>query len=91
MEEKIFEVEMIYIQNTSDSNYSVECISRRKKTLKMNFKNVEGIEINAIKPLEIKNSFLRFGKNTDNIWNLRFNYPANIKITFMEKITIETI
>lgn len=89
MEEKIFEVEMIYIQNTSGSDYSVEFVSRRNKTVKLNFSDVEGIELNATKPLELKNSYLRLGN--DKIWNLRFNFPTNLKIRYMEKITIETI
>lgn len=90
MEEKIFEVEMIYIQNTSGSDYSVEFVSRRNKTVKLNFSNVDGIELNATKPLELKNSYLRFG-GINKIWNLKFNFPANLKISYMEKIKIETI
>ncbi|MCP5053009.1 MAG: hypothetical protein GY940_37930, partial [bacterium] len=59
MEEKVYEVEMMYIQNTSDNNYSVETMGRRSKNFKLNFANVEGIEVNATKSLEVKNSFIQ--------------------------------
>ena len=91
MQEKIYDVEMMYIQNTSGNDYTVETMSRRNKNVKLNFSNVDGIEINTKKPLEIKNSFLNMAENGSKVWNMKFAYPTNMKINFMEKIIIEVI
>lgn len=89
MQEKIFDVDMIYIQSTSGNEYQVECISRKSKTLILKFKDIDGIELNALKPAEIKNSFLQIGENEKNTWNIRFNFPVNLTITALTKIKIE--
>lgn len=89
MEEKVFDVEMIYIQNTLEGKYTVECIGRRDKNVELNFSNVEGIEIDAKKPLEIKHSFIQMNESQPKIWNLKFTYPVNLIIKFMGKILIE--
>ena len=91
MQQKIYDVEMMYIQNTSGNDYTVETMSRRSKNIKLNFSNVDGVEINTQKPLEIKNSFLSMAENGSKVWNMRFSYPTNIKINFIGKITIEVI
>ncbi len=89
MEEKVFDVEMIYIQNTLEDKYTVECIGRRDKNVELNFSNVEGIEIDAKKPLEIKHSFLQMNESQPKIWNLKFYYPVNLTIKYEGKIIIE--
>ena len=90
-EETVREVEMMYIQNTSANNYSIETTGRRTKSVKLNFSNVESIEIDASKPLEIKNSFLQMADGQSRMWNLRFPYPMNFKIKYMGRIIIEVI
>ena len=89
--EEVRDVEILYIQNTSGNNFSIETAGRRSKTIKMNFTNVEGIEIDAKIPLGIKSSFLQMADGQDKMWNLRFNYPTNFKIKYMGKIVIEVI
>ena len=89
--EEVREVEMMYIRNTSGNSYSVETTGRRSKTLKLNFTDVEGIEIDAKIPLAIKSSYLQIADGQDKMWNLRFNYPTNFKIKYMGKIVIEVI
>lgn len=91
MEEKANEVEMLYIQNTSGDNYTVETAGRRARALKLSFSNVEGIEIDARKPMEIKNSFLQMNEGHAKMWNLRFNYPTNLLIKYMGKIIIQVV
>jgi hypothetical protein len=92
MAENIYEAEMIYIQNTSGSNYSVEFTGRRCKTVKLNFSNVEGVEFNPQRPLEIKNSYIQMAEGQNKVWNVRLNYPTNFSVTFvMGKITIEVM
>jgi hypothetical protein len=91
MEEKVYEVEMMYIQSTSGKDYSVETMGRRSKNVKLNFSNVEGIEINSTRPLEIKNSFIQMNDGETKIWNMRFVYPTNLAIKYMGKIVIEVI
>ncbi len=91
MEEKVYEVEMVYIQNTSGSDYSVEAMGRRSKNIKLKFSNVEGIEIDSSKPLEIKNSIVQMGDGQSKFWNMRFAYATNISIKFTGKIVIGAI
>jgi len=89
MEEKVFDVEMIYIQNTSKDKYTIECIGRHNKNVELSFSKVEGIEIDARKPLEIKHSFVQMNESQPKIWNLKFYYPVNIIIKYVGKIIIE--
>ncbi len=92
MAENIYEVEMIYIQNPSGSNYSVEFTGRRCKTLKLNFSNVEGVEFNPLRPLEIKNSYIQMAEGQNKVWNIRLNYPTHFSIKFaLNKIVIEVL
>jgi len=89
MEEKVFDVEMIYIRNTLEDKYTVEFIGRRNKSVELKFLNVEGIEIDAKKPLEIKHSFLQMNESQPKVWNLKFYYPVDIRIKYEGKIIIE--
>ena len=91
MEEKVREVEMVFIQNTSGNDYTVECVGRNKQSVKLNCPNVEGIEINAnMSAMQIKSSFLQMSENQSKMWNLRFAFPTNLRIKFLDKILIET-
>ena len=91
VEEELREVELMYIQNISGNNYSVETTGRRAKTVKLNFADVDGIEIDAKRPLEVKNSFLQLGEG-QKLWNMRFVYPTTFKIKYsMGKIIIHVI
>ena len=91
MKEKIFDVEMIYIQNIESNDYQVECIGRRTKSTVLNFSGIDGVELNATKPAEIKNSYLQISENSKNTWNIRFTFPVNLSITAMQNIVIEII
>ncbi len=89
-EEKYFDVEMIYIKSLPGDNCLIELLSRRKGDAKLNFSNVkEGIEINAIAPFEIKQSFIQLSDEQSKVINFRFSYPHNIAIKFLNKIIIE--
>jgi hypothetical protein len=90
-EETVREVEIMYIQCTSANNYSIETTGRRAKTVKLNFSDVEGIEIDASRTLEIKSSFLQMADGQPKMWNLRFLYPTNFRIKYVGKIIIEVI
>ena len=89
--EEVRDVEIIYIQNTSGNNFSVETAGRQCQSVKLNFANVEGIEIDAKIHMGIKSSFLQMADGQDKMWNLRFNYPTNFKIRYTGKIVIEVI
>ncbi len=89
--EEVREVEIMYIRNTSGNSYSIETTGRRSKTVKLNFANVEGIEIDAKIPLTINSSFLQVADGQEKMWNLRFSYPTNFKIKYLGKIVIEVI
>lgn len=91
MVQKVYEVEMMYIRNTSGNDYTIEVTGRRCKTMKLNFSNVEGIEIDAHKPLEVRNSYIEMSGDQASVWNLRFVYPTNFNIKYIGKIVIEVI
>jgi len=83
------EVDMMYIQGTGGTNFSVETMSKQSKNVKMNFTGVNGIELNAQRHLEIKNSYIQMGDNQPKMWNMRFACPTNFKIRYTGKIIIE--
>ena len=89
MEEKLNNIEMIYVQNTSGDNYTVECIGRRHQTTRLNFSNVEGIELSAISSVEIKQSFIQMSENQGKMWNIKFSYPERLSVKYVGKINIE--
>lgn len=90
MIEEVREVEILYVQNTTGDNYSVETAGRRTKSLKLNFSKVEGVEIDAKRPLEIRSSFLQMTDGLNKMWNMRFVYPTTLQIQYkMGKILIE--
>ena len=89
--EELHDVELMYIQNTSGNDYSVETTGRRTKTVKLNFSNVDGIEIDAKTPLQVKNSFIQMSDDQQKMWNIRFCYPTNLKIKYTGQIVIEVI
>lgn len=91
MSEKVFDVEMIFIRNISGSDYSVECIGRHHLNNIYKFSGVQGIEIKASIPLEIKNSYMQLDDSQEKMWNLKLTKPHGLKISFMEKIVIEVI
>jgi len=90
MEEKVFDVTMIYIQNTSASNYSLE-FTCRDKNIKLNFSAVEGIEMRAKIPMELKNSFLQMTETMPKVWNMKLVYPMNFRISYNGRILIESM
>ncbi|MEN8222035.1 MAG: hypothetical protein ABFR36_02145 [Acidobacteriota bacterium] len=91
MEEKLFEIDMIYIKSSDGISYSIECASRRGKSVVLNYPDVEGIEINAAVTLELKNAFMTCSGRGEKIWNMRFNTPANLKISYSGKVLIQVI
>jgi hypothetical protein len=90
MEEKVFDVSMIYIQNTSAGNYSLEFYCRNKN-VKLNYSNVEGIELIAKVPVEVKSSFTQLAEHLPKVWNMKLGYPTNFKISYSGRITIESM
>jgi len=91
MEERVYEIEMIFITNPVNGKYQVECLSRRQQSIKLNFDNVEGIELITTKTMEIRNSFLQMGEGQNKIWNIRFTFPRNLLIKYSGKIVIEVL
>lgn len=90
MEEKVFDVSMIYIQNTSASNYSLE-FSCRDKTITLNFGAVEGIELIAKVPMELKSSYLQLSEGMPKVWNMKLVYPMNFRVRYSGRILIESM
>lgn len=89
MEETLYDVEIVYIQNASANDYTVECIGRHRQSVKLNFQDAEGIEISAPKSVEIKNSYIQMAEGESKMWNIRFTYPTTLVIRFTGKIIIE--
>lgn len=90
MDEKVFDVSMIYIQNTSANNYSLEFYCRNKN-IKLNYANVEGIELIVKVPLELKTSFVQMADNLPKVWNMKLGYPTNFKVSYSGRITLESM
>jgi hypothetical protein len=91
MEERLYDIEMIYMQNSRDMQYSIECISRFQKSTTLNFNNVEGVEINSREPLEIKSAYIQMSEQSPRVWNVRFSYPTHLRIKFTGRIIIEAV
>lgn len=91
MSEKVFDVEMIFIRNTSGSEYTVECLGRNHQDSIFKFSGVEGIEIQASPPMEVKNSYMQLGDSQEKMWNLKLAIPCTIHISFMGKIVIKVV
>jgi len=91
MEEKLYEIDMIYIKSSDGLGFTIECASRRGKSVVLKYPNVEGIEIIANLSLELKNAFMSCGKEGERFWNMRFHTPANLKITYSGKVLIQVI
>jgi len=91
MEEKLFEIDMIYINSSDGVRYTIEFASRRGKSVVLNFPEVDGIEIDAALTLELKNAFMTCGKAGDRIWNMKFVTPANLQINYSGKVMIRVI
>lgn len=82
-EEEIREVELLYIKNTSEDNYTLEACSRGNKITKLNFPHVEGIEMSALRSMEVQNTFLHLGQHQKKMCNMRFVYPINLKVNYL--------
>lgn len=91
MEEKLFDIEMIFIQNKSENDFSIECIGRRQNSVMLNFSNVDAIEVDAKNSVEIKHSYIQMSENQSKMWNLKFSYPTAVSIKYIGKIVIEVI
>lgn len=91
MEEKLFEIDMIYIRSNDGISYTLECASRRGKSVVLKYPEVEGIEIDAPVTLELKNAFMSCGAGGESIWNMKFNSPANLRISYSGKVLIQVI
>ena len=89
MDEKVFDVVMIYVYNTEGRSYTIECFTNRQQTHKFSFNNVEHIELNAKVTLELKQSMVQLSESSPKIWNMRFAYPMNIAIRYAGNVKLE--
>ncbi len=90
IDEKVFDVSTIYIQNTSAGNYTLE-FTCRDKIIKLNFSAVEGVEMIAKIPMELKSSFVQLTESMPKVWNMKMGYPMNFRIRYNGRITIESM
>ena len=82
MDVRLNDIEMIYIQSTSGDNSTVECIGKHHKNTKSNFADVEGIEKNAIRSVEIKQSFIQMSEEAEKIWNINFKKSSLLCLSY---------
>lgn len=91
MEEKILEVETLYIQNTTGNNYTIETGGRRCKPMKLNFTGMEGVQFNLSRALELKTSYLQMGEGQNKMCSMRFAFPCNLVVKAqLGKVVIES-
>ncbi len=91
MDEKVFDVEMIYIQSPAPGSYTLEFIGRRQNAVKLNFRDAEGVEFNTHAPVEMKSFFLQMSDPQPRVWNMRFGFPVNLKIRFSGRVVVESM
>jgi hypothetical protein len=91
MEQKLYDIEMIFIQDAGDNRYRLECVGRHQNSVVLNFEQVEGIELAAGEGVEVKHSYIQMTDNQSKMWNLKFKYPTAISVRFMGKILIDVI
>jgi hypothetical protein len=91
MEEKLYDIDMMYVQNTGDKNYVVECLGRHHQTVRLTFTGAEGVEMMAKVPVEVRQSFLQMSEREPKVWNAKFAFPVNLRISMTGKILIEFV
>jgi hypothetical protein len=91
MEQKLYDIEMIFIQETGENCYRVECVGRHQKSVVLNYEHVEGIELAAREGVEVKHSYIQMVEKQGKMWNLKFKYPTAISVKFMGKILIDVL
>ncbi len=91
MEQKLYDIEMIFIQNEGGSRYRVECVGRHQNSVVLHFDDVEGIELAAQNSVELKHSYLQLSDGPVKMWNLKFSFPTAVSIKFVGKIVIDVI
>jgi hypothetical protein len=89
MDETVHDVQMVFIENTAENNYTIECMGSHHQDIKLKFDGAEGIEMSSKSGFEAKNAFLQMAEGEAKVWNLRFCYPVKLRIQFMGKIMIE--
>ncbi len=90
-EQKLYDIEMIFIQNEEGNRYRVECVGRHQNSVVLNFDNVEGIELAAKNSVELKHSYLQLSDGQGKMWNLKFSFPTAVSIRCAGKIMIDVI
>jgi hypothetical protein len=91
MQETVRGVDMMFIQCTPENKYTVELSSKQSKNMRLNFANVEGIELNTSQPLNLRNSYIQMSDGQPKMWNMRFSSPVNLRVRYAGKIIIEVI
>ena len=91
MEQKLYDIEMIFIQDQGDNRYRVECVGRHQNSVVLNFEQVEGVEMAATEGVELKHSYLQMSQDQGKMWNVKFKYPTAIAVKFVGKILIDVI
>lgn len=91
MEQKLYDIEMIFIQDAGENRYRMECVGRHQNSVVLNFEQVEGVELAAREGVEVKHSYLQMAEEHGKMWNLKFKYPTAISVRFMGKILIDVI
>lgn len=91
MQETVRGVDMMFIQCTPDNKYTVEISGKQSKNIRLSFANVEGIELNASRPLDLRNSYIQMSNGQPKMWNMRFSSPTDLRIRYAGKIIIEVI
>ncbi len=89
MEERLYDIEMMYVQCTAGKDYVVECLGRQHQTVRLSFSGVEGVELVAKVPVEIRQSFLQLSDKEPRVWNIKFAFPVNVRVSMTGKILIE--
>ncbi len=89
MNEMIYEVELLYVQNAGGGDYVIEALNRRGQNVRLSYSGVEGVElVSSGKSFEARNVFLQLSEEQSRICNIRFAFPVKLQIAFSGRITI---
>jgi len=91
MEERLYDIDMVYVQSSAGRDYVVECLGRGGQSVRLSFTDVEGVELLAKVPVELRQSFLQLSDREPRAWNIKFAYPVNLRVSMTGKILIEFV
>ncbi len=88
-EQRLYDIDLIFISYQPQKGYEIEFRSRHNQVQTFVFTHLEGIEIKSLRPFEVRSSFLQLSDQSTRSWNVRLDFPVNIKLYELGSLIIE--